>query len=1108
MLTNRLRPCFALAAFAPLSALIALVAPVSGAEVPAAADAPVDYTADESAPRPTPEWVRMIDQGTHDQRLAGMTTPEGIRVDIVATEPALVDPVGMTFDDAGTPWILQWRVADDREHIAHRMTLQDGSEVTVNRMRKPIHDHLYTLVDGDGDGVYDTRRAVMNNLEIPSSVLLDDGWVYLSSLGSVVRHRQSTPGGPFDTREEIIRGLCGFHHHQASGMTLSHDGWLFVTAGDDDNHGEGTDGSRVTVLRCGAVVRSRPNGTQLTEFARGLRNPYRDVVFDDYFNMFHIDNDNEDGSKFQGCRLMNVQEAADYGWRLAQGTICCRSDLVRGAVFGEAPGKMPSMLKTGRGAPAGLLMYRGTSFPGFFRGLLIYPDVYRKLVRAYAVERAGSTFRVTHQFVLMQSDDPLFRPCQAVAGPDGAVYILDWRTDSGGAGKLWGDGEHGRLYRLSWSGTTGVPAIPLGALDTWSRITAAGDPVLWDLLDSPDFDVRTRAQRQLVHRWGAQDRQRWLDVALDDSRTGPARALAIGAASQFYDGDVEEAMFELLEQCRDFELRRLAADAISRHTTVERADVRLIARLATALKDPEPAVRRAVALAVGQVASLLPETSPNRRQAGQFLLTTYRESDPADRYLRDGVLRGLERIGEIGVGLLVELARSDDAADRELAVGAIEALRTAPAVMGLDAMLQIDALGDDQLRRVLATYRHILVEPPIDGRHLASWLISADSDTPVDVQLVGLQSLALLGTVDPLTTLPVVRNLLAHPDANTRLAVIELVGTNHLVGLAPTLAEIAGDAARDLDERRLAVATLDELRQEELPWDYTTPPGVELVVDDLVDLFADQDAAALRADIARVVAGVDFAKASRLAEALLVSALSDDVAAAVGILSAERNYAIRIAQMYLDGEIEAAQLAVVTDGLRRHAENDADGRVAELLRRAFADGLSLSLEPDEVARLEREVAESGDVAAGKALFLDAQRTQCITCHRLEGVGGQVGPDLSKIWETHSVAKILESIVTPSKEIKEGFQTYTVVGSDGRVFTGLKIVDDDREVVLRDTQGIDVRINQSAVEDIVATKASLMPEGVLAQLSYDEAIDLVAFLRDRAAQESLRRVADE
>ncbi|MEZ6068894.1 MAG: hypothetical protein R3C10_01215 [Pirellulales bacterium] len=69
----------------------------------------------------------------------------------------------------------------------------------------------------------------------------------------------------------------------------------------------------------------------------------------------------------------------------------------------------------------------------------------------------------------------------------------------------------------------------------------------------------------------------------------------------------------------------------------------------------------------------------DRRQAAQFLLVAYRQSDPADRYLHDGLLRGIERIGDMGVGLFVELARSNDPADRELAVSAIEALRTESA---------------------------------------------------------------------------------------------------------------------------------------------------------------------------------------------------------------------------------------------------------------------------------------------------------------------------------------------------------------------------------------------------------------------------------------------
>ena len=58
-------------------------------------------------------------------------------------------------------------------------------------------------------------------------------------------------------------------------------------------------------------------------YSIGYRNPYRDVAFDTAFNIFHADNDNEDGSKFTGCRLMHVAEGSDFGWRLLTGARCC-----------------------------------------------------------------------------------------------------------------------------------------------------------------------------------------------------------------------------------------------------------------------------------------------------------------------------------------------------------------------------------------------------------------------------------------------------------------------------------------------------------------------------------------------------------------------------------------------------------------------------------------------------------------------------------------------------------------------------------------------------------------------------------------------------------------
>ena len=140
----------------------------------------------------------------------------------------------------------------------------------------------------------------------------------LSGRGTVRRYKQSKAGGAYDVKEVIAQGFCGFHHHQVSGLTLGNDGWLYITAGDDDNYVEGSDGSRATVLRTGGVFRCRPDGSKMQAYSIGYRNPYRDVAFDTAVNVFHADNDNEDG-KFTGCRLMHVAEESDFGWRLPGG---------------------------------------------------------------------------------------------------------------------------------------------------------------------------------------------------------------------------------------------------------------------------------------------------------------------------------------------------------------------------------------------------------------------------------------------------------------------------------------------------------------------------------------------------------------------------------------------------------------------------------------------------------------------------------------------------------------------------------------------------------------------------------------------------------------------
>src|SRR5262249_35708290 len=185
--------------------------------------------------------------------------------------------------------------------------------------------------------------------------------------------------------------------------------------------------------------------------------------------------------------------------------------------------------------------------------------------RAYQVEPRGASFAVTHEFEFMKSNDPLFRPCQMVLGPDGAMYIVDWRTDSGGAGRLWGDGKHGRIYRVSWGGTAKEPAIPLRGMKSWAKIGKLTDDDLFKMLASPEFSDRQKVQQELVRR-GEKHRAALLKLVKNGDEPAPVRIAALGALQSFWNKEVQATFMELLGDA-DANVRRLSADGLALNAT-------------------------------------------------------------------------------------------------------------------------------------------------------------------------------------------------------------------------------------------------------------------------------------------------------------------------------------------------------------------------------------------------------------------------------------------------------------------------------------------------------------------------------------------------------------
>ena len=147
-------------------------------------------------------------------------------------------------------------------------------------------------------------------------------------------------------------------------------------------------------------------------------------------------------------------------------------------------------------------------------------------------------------------------------------------------------------------------------------------------------------------------------------------------------------------------------------------------------------------------------------------------------------------------------------------------------------------------------------------------------------------------------------------------------------------------------------------------------------------------------------------------------------------------------------------------------------------------------DPDAPAPVNLAAA---DPAKGRALFANPKGLNCIGCHRINGEGGEVGPDLSAIGAKYDKAKLMEAIVNPSKDIAPEYKQVQILTGDGVVLAGVVRSENDDQVVLVDANGKKTELPKDEIEARKESKLSLMPEGFAARMSPQEMEDLLAYL---------------
>jgi putative membrane-bound dehydrogenase-like protein len=163
-----------------------------------------------------------------------------------------------------------------------------------------------------------------------------------------------------------------------------------------------------------------------------------------------------------------------------------------------------------------------------------------------------------------------------------------------------------------------------------------------------------------------------------------------------------------------------------------------------------------------------------------------------------------------------------------------------------------------------------------------------------------------------------------------------------------------------------------------------------------------------------------------------------------------------------------------------------------------AEALYASLDADltqQKAKLEKLLAtlEPGDIRRGQIVF-NSTKAACSSCHAIGYLGGNIGPDLTRIGGIRTERDLLESIVFPSVSFVQSYEPVIVLTKDGRVHNGLVKKDTSEELLLATGADQFVRIPREDIEDLKPSRVSIMPAGLDQQLTPRDLADLVAFLK--------------
>jgi putative membrane-bound dehydrogenase-like protein len=498
-----------------------------------------------------------------EEAVKKMKVPDGFSVEIVASEPDIVNPVAMTFDERGRIWITE-------------------SVEYPRRSSGPGRDRIKVLEDTHGDGKYDKVTIFADGLNIPSGIAVGHGGVWVANSPDILFYREGPDGKAAGKPEVVVTGFGRDDTHELPNSFIwGPDGWLYGWNGVFNASRVEQNGKKFD-FTC-ALWRINPRTREFQLFAEGTSNPWG-VAFD------------SEGSAF--CSACVI----DHLWHLAETGYYTR----QGGPYPPYTWPMGSIVKHHhqKAAYCGVHYFDSDAYPPEYRDKLYMGNIHGGCVNVDVLKRDGSTYSTEAAPDFLTANDAWFMPVSQKTGPDGCLYILDWydryhcyqdaNRDPEGI-----DRAKGRLYRIRYKNTPRAPKFDLAK---------ESDDQLLDRLRSPNVYFRDQAQRLLNERGTPEVRAKLEKLVLNDDEPRKARMHALWTRVSC--GPLEPGFHEKLLSHKDAGFRAWGVRAAG---AAGKADDALRTKIVGMVRDPSPDVQLQVVIAARKIEGI--EAIPTLMQA-------------------------------------------------------------------------------------------------------------------------------------------------------------------------------------------------------------------------------------------------------------------------------------------------------------------------------------------------------------------------------------------------------------------------------------------------------------------------------------------------------------